>query len=237
MESKVVESAVGGVPLGIGYYTVPEAARLLQVPARNINRWLGGYSYRSGAETTHQPPLWQPELPRAGTHIELGFRDLIELRFVAAFLAAGLNLRTIRNCLDHARECVVDDRPFSTRRFRTDGRTIFLDSLRRSGETELLDLKKRQFTFKTVIEQTFRDLDIEDDAVSRWRPYRGKASIVIDPARAFGQPVATDFGVPTVALAEAVEAEGSQERVAFLYDVPLSVVRDAVKFEASLRAA
>lgn len=237
MESDVVSRPVGEIPLGVGYYTVPEAARLLRVSARNINRWLGGYTYRAGSGTTRQPPLWQPELPRTGTHIELGFRDLIELRFVVAFLGAGLDLRTIRNCLDHAQECVEDDRPFSTRRFRTDGRTIFLDSLRRSGETELLDLKKRQFTFKSIIEQTFRDLDIEDDAVSRWRPYRGKASIVIDPARAFGQPIATEFGVPTVALAEAVEAEGSQERVAFLYDVPMSVVRDAVRFEASLRAA
>lgn len=225
------------MPLGIGYYTVPEAARLLRVPARNINRWLGGYSYRTGNEETRQPPLWEPELPRAGVRIELGFRDLIELRFVAAFLGAGLGLRTIRNCLDHARACVKDDRPFSTRRFRTDGRTIFLDSLRRSGESELLDLKKRQFAFKSIVQQTFRDLDIEADAVSRWRPYHGKPSIVVDPQRAFGQPVATDSGVPTVALAEAVEAEGSIERVAYLYEVPVPVIRDAVKFEASLKAA
>lgn len=237
MESGSISHAVGGVPLGIGYYTVPEASRLLRIPARNINRWLGGYAYRSESGLTQQPPLWQPELPQAGSHIELGFRDLIELRFVAAFLTAGLGLRTIRNCLDHARECVEDDRPFSTRRFRTDGRTIFLESLRRSGESELLDLKKRQFTFKSVIEQTFRDLDIDDETVARWRPYGGKASIVVDPARAFGQPIAAETGVPTIALAEAVEVEGSPERVAFLYEVSVSVVRDAVKFEASLRAA
>ncbi|MFF8798654.1 MULTISPECIES: hypothetical protein [unclassified Methylobacterium] len=237
MESDVVGTHAGAVPLGIGYYTVPEAARLLRVPARNINRWLGGYATRSGDGETRQPPLWEPELPRAGMRIEMGFRDLIELRFVAAFLAAGLGLRTIRSCLDHARACVEDDRPFSTRRFRTDGRTIFLDSLRRSGESELLDLKKHQFAFKSIVEQTFRDLDIEADAVSRWRPYHGKPSIVVDPQRAFGQPVATESGVPTVALAEAVKAEGSMERVAYLYEVPVPVVRDAVKFEASLKAA
>ncbi len=34
------------VPIGIGYYTVPEAARLLKTMPRNISRWLRGYSYK-----------------------------------------------------------------------------------------------------------------------------------------------------------------------------------------------
>ncbi|WP_375463069.1 hypothetical protein [uncultured Methylobacterium sp.] len=47
----------------------------------------------------------------------------------------------------------------------------------------------------------------------------------------------TDYGVPTVTLAEAAEAEGPPERAAFLYDVPPRIVRDAMQFEAYLRAA
>ena len=31
------------IPLGIGYYTVPDAARLLRIPDVNIRRWLVGY--------------------------------------------------------------------------------------------------------------------------------------------------------------------------------------------------
>lgn len=224
-------------PLGIGYYTVPEAGRLLRVAPRKINRWLGGYVFVSNGVSIDMPPLWEPQLPSFGDKIELSFRDLIELRFVNAFLDAGVGLKAIRNCIAYARECVADDHPFSTRRFQTDGRTIFLDSLHRSGETELLDLKKRQYVFKDVIERTFKDLDISEGAVASWRPFAGRKSIVIDPTRAFGQPIAAEQGVPTVVLAEAVEAEGSAERVAFLYEVPLRVVRDAMQFEASLKAA
>jgi uncharacterized protein (DUF433 family) len=91
--------------------------------------------------------------------------------------------------------------------------------------------------FKQVIERTFKDLDIEDNAVARWRPFNGKRSIVIDPGRSFGQPIAAETGVPTVALAQAVEAEGSIEDVARLYEVPVTVVRDAVSFEAGLKSA
>ena len=225
------------IPLGIGYYTVPEAARLLKMPAVNIRRWLGGYSFRKGDDEFVMPPLWTPQLPQHDDHLELGFRDLIELRFVHAFTKAKLSLITIRHCLAFAREAVNDDRPFSTRRFQTDGRTIFLNSALHTGEEELLDLKKRQYVLKQIIERTFKDLDIENDAVTRWRPFKGKNSIVIDPQRAFGQPIAANYGVPTATLADAVNAEGSLNRVAQLFEVPNHVVRDAVQFEKALIAA
>ncbi|MES0174250.1 hypothetical protein [Mesorhizobium sp. M0006] len=89
----------------------------------------------------------------------------------------------------------------------------------------------------SCIERTFKDLDIEDDAVARWRPFNGKQSIVIDPHRSFGQPIASKYGVPTVALAQAVEAEGFVEKVAPLFDVSATAVRDAMKFEESLQSA
>ena len=197
------------------------------------------------------PPLWQPQLPAHERHIELGFRDLIELRFVSAFIDNGLGILSIRRCLEHARSLVGDERPFSTRRFHTDGRTIFLAFVEQAianpgevladvPETErarLIDLKTRQYVFRDFISQTFKDLDLDSDAVTRWRPFHGKDTIIIDPHRAFGQPIATDTGVPTSALADAVAAEGSEKRVAALFNVSRSVVHDAVVFERELAAA
>lgn len=223
-------------PLGIGYYSAIEAARLLDTPVRNVRRWLGGYSYRQGHEVFHVEPLWTPQLPRYDSAIELGFRDLIELRFVKEFIKAGLGLKTIRHCLNYARECVNDEHPFSTRRFQTDGRTIFLESATDAGDAVLLDLKDKQYTIKAVIDRTFKDLDIEDEAVKRWRPYKGKASIVIDPDLVFGQPTTAKYNIPTITLAQAVAAEGSEKAVSALYEVPISVVRDAVAFEETLAA-
>jgi uncharacterized protein (DUF433 family) len=222
--------------LGLGFYSVTDAARLLRMPARNIRRWLAGYSFARDGDSHHVPPLWTPDLPRADGQIELSFRDLIELRFVNAFVGAGVGLLAIRNCLHYAREVVDSDRPFSTSKFRTDGRTIFLESAG-ADEAKLLDLKRHQFAFKNIVERTFKDLDLEHDEVARWRPFRGKASIVVDPERSFGQPIAASTGVPTIAIADSVEAEGSAERTAAIFDIPVSVVRDAVRFERELRAA
>lgn len=91
--------------------------------------------------------------------------------------------------------------------------------------------------FRQVVEPTFRDLDLADGSVVQWRPYGGKPSIVIDPARSFGKPLATESGVPTLALALAANAESSAARAARLFDVPLAVVNDAIAFEQSLMAA
>lgn len=225
------------IQLGIGYYTANEAARLLKIPVLNVNRWLRGYDYKYRGASYHSEPLWTPELPSYDNKIEMSFRDLIELRFVESFLRAGLGLKTIRHCLDLARDSVNDVRPFSTQKFRTDGRTIFLDTIRKSGESELLDLKKQQYVIKQVIERSFKDLDIEANAVARWRPFKGKESIVIDPKRAFGQPIAANYGVPTQVLAEAVSVERSVARVARIFEVPPAVVKDAVSFEEFLLAA
>jgi uncharacterized protein (DUF433 family) len=183
-------------------------------------------------------PLWTPLLPAHEGHVELSFRDLIELRFVHQFNEAGIGLRAIRACLDLAREVAHDPLPFSSRRFRTDGRTIFMETIRGSDSgSELLDLKKRQYVIGRVLERTFKDMDTDDTVVTRWRPFHGKSSIVIDPARSFGQPIADEAGIPTATIADAVKAEGSARRVAYLYGVAEPVVRDAENFERSLLAA
>lgn len=223
--------------VGVGLYSMADAAQLLKTPPRNLRRWLNGYDYKRDETVRHVPPLWTPDLPKFDDNIELSFRDLIELRFVSAFLENGIGLKAVRNCLDYARQCIQTDRPFSSGRFRTDGRTIFLESLAAAGEPKLLDLKAKQYVFKQVVEQSFKDLDLEGDFVARWRPYRGKESIVVDPTRSFGQPVAAASGVPTVVLAEAVKAEGSVSLVAAMYEVDRSAVQDAVRFQEELLAA
>lgn len=232
------DPAVSAEPIfGIGCYTVPEAARLIRMPARNINRWLGGYTFKVEGVDRRMPPLWRPELPANDDRLELGFRDLIELRFVQAFVAANVSLQVVRNCLEHARNVVADARPLSTRRFKTDGRTIFLEMLRESGEEVVMDLRQGQYVIKTLIDRTFKDLDLEGDVVSRWRPFEGRSSIVVDPQRAFGQPITSETGIPTATLADAVRAEGSVDRVARLFEVSPAVVRDAARFEDYLSAA
>ena len=131
----------------------------------------------------------------------------------------------------------MNSHPFSTRKFLTDGRTIFLESASTDDDARLVNLKTNQYELKHVIERTFKDLDLNDETVSRWRPFHGKSSIVIDPLRSFGQPIASKYGVPTAVLFDAVSAEGTVEKAATVYEVSVQAVRDAVAFEELLMAA
>jgi uncharacterized protein (DUF433 family) len=82
-----------------------------------------------------------------------------------------------------------------------------------------------------------RDLEFDADAVARWFPLgMTRKSIVVDPARAFGRPITTDGSVPAEIISEAAKIEGSPEKVAKLYGVPLLAVRDAVAFQQQLAA-
>jgi uncharacterized protein (DUF433 family) len=222
--------------IGIGLYTAAEAARLLRVPRQRLNRWMGGYQYHADGELRRLEPLWTPQIPRIDDELELSFSDLAELRFIVRFREAGLGLQTIRSALRAAQKIVEAERPFSTHRFATDGRKIFLEIADRTKEPQLIDLAKGQYTFKQIMEPSLKDLEFKDGVVARWWPLPGSRSIVIDPHRSFGQPIAAEYGVPTATLARAVTVEGSVKAAARAYEVPARVIRDASEFEDRLAA-
>jgi uncharacterized protein (DUF433 family) len=235
--------------LGLGFYTGIQATRLLRfqpgeqqangtVSIGTVRRVLRGYHFRYRGRKRFSPPLWQMDFPSDEGPLELSFRDLIELRFVKIFRDAGLGLPTIRTCFERAREFIADERPFSTRRFRTDGNSIFLEITKDIAEGELIDLKRRQYVFRRVVAPSLHDLEFEAESVARWFPLgEARRAIVIDPKRAHGQPLVDAFGVTTASLARAFKAEGALKEVARLFGVPGPVVRQAVEFENKLAAA
>lgn len=207
--------------LGAGVYTIPEAARLSGVPAQRIRRWLTWIA--SGESLT-----------------SLSFRDLLEVRFIDAFRRHGVGWKVIHLAAERAAEIIRDSHPFSTRRFKTDGRGIFADIVQGTGEESLLDLAKSQYELKSIVEPfLFEGLEFPEIGIApvRWWPLGTDRRVVLDPERSFGQPIVMPESVPTSVLARAFKAEGSIEAVARWYLVDPRSVRDAVEFENSLAAA
>lgn len=219
--------------LGIGLYTVAEASRLTGIPAARLRRWLCGYTYRAGNDIATAAPVWRRQVPDIDGTIGLGFLDLIEARFVDAFRKASVPLPVVRRCAERARELIGSDHPFSSRRFRTDGRTIFAEIADQAGEKQLLDLTRSQLAFGRIIGPSlYAGIEFSaGDMPTRWWPLGQETPVVIDPTRAFGQPIVSDAGVPTRTLADAVSAEGSVAAVARLFRVDPRSVRAALRFE------
>lgn len=213
---------------GKGIYTVPEAARMINMPARNLRRWLGGYEHHGKQEA----PLWRPQHQvEHDEAIVIGFRDLIEARIVNSLREMRIGLPTIRKCIARARDLVGDERPFSTRQFKTDRKSIFLEIWREVGEPELIDLKSLQGVFSRVVAPSLTGLEFDHEAASRWWLLDGKRTIVADPERSFGQPIVAESGIPTRRLAQVVKAEGSVDAAAKLFDIRPRLIRDALEYE------
>lgn len=218
---------------GIGLYTPQQAALLSGAKASEVSRWLFGYKTKNRKS---MPPLWGTQLSDVERKL-IGFRDLMELRMVAAFVRKGVPLRVIRAALEAAKDMFGTDYPLTSQRFLTDGKTVYHEAVEAEGR-DLTDLRRRQIVFSVVVRPSLYD-GIEftaDGKALRWFPLKDK-SVVVDPDLSFGRPSLAGYGVPTEIIALAVKAEKNTRAVAAQFEIPEADVKAAVRFENQLLVA
>ncbi len=229
-------------PLAAGFYTVRDAARLIEVGSQaRITGWLRGY-----AGSRIGPLLTRDFLPVDGRQ-ELSFLDLMEVRFVEHFRAQGVSMRALRRALETARQIFANDKPLASDKvvFRVtdDRRNIFVEEAFRPAakETEdrqLWSLLTRQYEiYDLIVDRLAAGVVFDPDTAmaSIWTPRpREFPTITIDPRVAYGHP-ALPSGVPTRTVFDACAAEdGDVDAVAHWFEIPVDQVRDAVAFETRI---
>jgi len=221
--------------LGKGIYPVPDAARLAKVTPRRIRYWLGRRDPER-AKSTHSPGLWSGQHEPIDDKFVLGFLDLQEVRFVDAFLRAGVSWRVLRRAHEIARQRYATQHPFCTRQFTTDGGQI-IEIARRGGRLEWEETAPGQRIFPSVVAPFLKQLEFaKAGELVRWWPLGTQRRVVLDPVRQFGQPIVSTAGVRTEVLFLAVKAGTPERQVAEWFDVEVEEVRDAVEFEQNLAA-
>jgi uncharacterized protein (DUF433 family) len=222
--------------LNTGIYTVAEAARLTGVSKERIRRWLRGY--HSKLRQKKYSPLWKSQLPPLDNKIALGFLDLIEAKFVDAFLNKGVTWPVIHKVREKAQELYPDnDHPFCTEKFVTDGCQIIRELHAETGEGCLEEIATDQRVFKELTEPFIKQLEFRAGAfLERWWPLGTDHNIVVDPRKNFGQPTIAREGIPTQVLARSFKANNSIDEVARWYEINPHSVQEAVNYEQSLAA-
>jgi uncharacterized protein (DUF433 family) len=224
--------------IGRGIYTLSEAARLTKVPRSRIHRWTAGYAHDYQGESRWTDPVVKSDLPKIQGVPAIDFSDLIEIRFLNAFRNCGVGWKALRIASERAMELIKQRRPFSSKIFKTDGRTILAEITTDIGDKVLLDLVKNQYAFEKII-KPFLYAGIEfnkSNEPERWWPLGINRSVVIDPHRVFGSPIVNMGGIPTGILYRAVSTEKSVDFVADWFNVSPHEIRDAIKFERQLAA-
>lgn len=224
-------------PLLGGFYTVREAARLLNIEQpRRIYAWLSGH-YRSGAG-----PIIDRQYQPLGNAQEVGFLDLMEIRFVDHFRRQRISLQALRKAAVNARKELQQQHPFATYnvKFQTDRKQIFLEVAKETGDKFLFNLMTKQVEIYEAIEQVLAQ-DVAFDPYSgiarQWHPSKAHPSVLVDPRIAYGRPALHPDGVPTAAIFNLWRAErANYEVVADWFDVPIERVREAVDYQIRLAA-
>jgi uncharacterized protein (DUF433 family)/DNA-binding transcriptional MerR regulator len=216
-----------GPRLGIGLYSLADAARIVGAPQSLIRRW----SRES-----------EGLIPRTITRTDglITFAELMELHFIKIFRDEGVSLPTIRRASERAAERFHTACPFSVKRFDTDGKSIFATLQKESSDKELLeDVAHGQFVFEKIVRPFFRKLEYgrNFDLVRFW-PLSKTGRVVLDPMRKFGQPIDAETGVPVKTIVDALAAGGGQSPavVARWLGIPLAAVKKAAEYERSLSA-
>lgn len=224
--------------LGIGVYSVPEAAKISRVPAEYIRRWLWGYKYVVQGRVHRADPLWKPQLSPIDDKKALTFRDLIEVQFVYRFRKEGISLQTIRKTIGLATDLLNKTYPLSSVKFKTEGKGIFAQVIEDPSEKGyVFDLKTGQYLLDYVLDFLYDALEYSKfDELVRWWPLGKDRRVVVDPKRSFGRPIVEE-GVQTNILMRAWRAESSPKAVADWFEISEASVNDALEFERSRAAA
>jgi uncharacterized protein (DUF433 family) len=230
----------GENPLAKGFYTVSEAARLIQVgSARRIYGWLRGYPGRSVG------PLLVRDYSPIGDEEELSFLDLMEVRFVEHFREYGVKVKSLRIAADTLRRDLSLEHPFATDRVLlvADKADVYVkDVLKKSAEEaddiRLRSLVTNNFVMYEAIKQALLPgvtFDAGRPFVAKWAPIPDKfPQIVMNPKIAYGQP-ALPRGIPTATLYDAYKAaKRDADSVSYWYDVSTADLRSAIQFEEAL---
>ncbi|MGM0583381.1 MAG: hypothetical protein ACQEUZ_01855 [Pseudomonadota bacterium] len=216
-------------PLLSGFFSIADAAHLLNTPQQRLRGWLNGY-----ARSVAGPVI---ERDFVGSRA-VSFLDLMELRFIA-FFRPHVSMQTIRRAAETARKEWAVQHPLalSSEHYVTDRKRIFAKSAEASGDESAWDMATGQHEMWATIEQTIEKgvvFDPDSHLARAWSPRPGEfPKVIINPRIAFGKPVVAGSAVPTKVLYAQWKSEGHKSRVAKWFEVPESVVDIAVAYELS----
>jgi uncharacterized protein (DUF433 family) len=229
--STLTENAVSkSGQIGLGVYSIAEAARLTNLNPARLRAWFVGRTGRFA-----QKPLLKSDYERVDGDLAISFLDMVDAFVASQYRALDISLETLRRSYKNLSRWADGKHGFSHRRLYTDGRTVFWSSADERDHEILVDLENNQHAMPAVLLPFLESLEFDDHSqlASRWNIADG---VVVDPAINFGKPIVASAGISTRVLAGAWHANGKDtERVAMWYDVLPEDVRSAVAFECTVK--
>jgi uncharacterized protein (DUF433 family) len=213
-------------------YTVAEAAAYLRVPRTTFATWAHGYSRRrqGGRATSALPAI--TAITAGRREPEIPFIGLAEGMALAAFRSSGIPLQRIRPALEVLKAELGLDYALASKRLFSDGAEILYDYATKEGDQGLRSLtvvRTRQRVFAPVIQNYLRRITYAQDGWARRLRLPVSESVIVDPERAFGQPIFENGAVRVEDVLGRFQAGDSLLGVAYDFGVPVEDVEEVVR--------
>jgi len=214
--------------IGLGVYTLQEAALYGSISVNKLSRWVFGVGSCR--------PLIESQLKEK---FLLSFYDLLQTMAINKAREAGISLPKIRQAIALAKNKYGVDFPLAHNHqlvlFDNDLHICFPNDtiIQVSGHG------RNQSLMKQIVEPFMKDLHFDKDGLAvKFTPFKKYGrEITLDPNKQFGQPLVNSTGYRADVLDKSYSVEKSMDFVASLYNVDVKDVKLAVAYMKQLRKA
>jgi len=217
---------MGNDLLGLGIYTLQEAALYSCVSSNKLSRWVFG--------TNKYPPVIDSQL--RSQHL-VSFYDLIQAMAIDKARKHHISLHKIRKAISNAKEYYSVDFPLAY-----DHKLELFDNelyilFPNQKLTQITGRPIGQMASVLIAEPFMEDLHFNTKGlVIKFTPFKKYGrQITLDPQRQFGHPVVGETGYRADVLDKAFSIEDSAEFVAHAYNIDVKDIKTAVAYMKYLR--
>jgi uncharacterized protein (DUF433 family) len=214
--------------IGIGAYTLQEAALYGSLSANKLSRWVWG--------TEIHPPVIESKIRDIGL---ISFYDLVQAMAINAARNEKISLQKIREAIQTAQDDYDVKFPLACEHkllwFNGD---LHID-LPERGVFQVSGRQRHQMDIQSIVETYAKDLHFDVAGLAfMWTPFKKyDIQIVLDPTKQFGQPLVGNTGYRADVLDKAFSVERSTELVASIYNIDIKDVKVAVAYMDKIRKA
>lgn len=241
MSGTATRTAAQRARFEVPLYTVVGAARHLGVPPATFSTWARGYTRRRhGRPPTTGGPVLTVVPSVTGPHgPTVPFVGLAEGMVLTAIREAGVPMQRIRPALDRLTLELDVEHALASRALFTDGAELLYDYAHSSSTPEarstkeLVVVRNGQRVFTDVVDRYLQRIEYGPDryAVRLRLPRYERASVLVDPAHAFGQPFFEHGGAAVEDVLERFwsDPEESLDDLAEEFGVPVDELLDVIR--------
>ena len=212
--------------IGLGVYTVPDIAEILNIKYYKVSRLLNEYWDKRFASELGSNYSWKINNSKA-----VSFHTLIEFYIFYQFKEVGVSTRNILKAHRELSEGFSTPFPFAQSnilsRINCFGKKIIFEL----EEGQFIDLDSTKQLNLKFIREFFQKLDFDkNNLAERLYPLGKKSSIIIDPNHKFGQPTIKGTNILPQTVYNLHKAKESKQFIASSYELTLKQINDALEY-------